>query len=146
MKTTCYKKYFARLTAAGLLFALFLLSSQALFARDFSSLDSDLQQLENLINDTLVSTEEQQKLLDNLKSSLNASGILIASYENIIKEQENLLQELQTQLSEMSETYKMRSSLSARSAQSSKFWRNFTLIAIPVTAVISGIIGYAVGR
>jgi hypothetical protein len=38
----------------------------------------------------------------------------------------------------MSETYKMQSALSQKYAQSSKFWRTFTLIAIPVTAIISG--------
>jgi hypothetical protein len=56
----------------------------------------------------------------------------------VITEQENLLATLHEQLNAMSETYKMQSQLSARYAQSSKFWRIFTLIAILVTAAISG--------
>ena len=123
-----------------------LLLSQAAFSQDFSSLDSDLQQLENLISDTITNTQEQQKLLDSLRESLIESGTLIEGYEKIIQGQENLLKELQNQLGEMSETYRMQSALSARYARSSKFWRNFTIIALPVTAVLSGVIGWAVTR
>jgi hypothetical protein len=36
--------------------------------------------------------------------------------------------------------------LSARYAQSSKFWKTFTIVAIPVTAVISGVVGFALSR
>ena len=47
-------------------FAAFFLSclffSQAAFAQDFSSLDNDLQLLEDLIADTLTNTQEQQQL------------------------------------------------------------------------------------
>ena len=72
-------------------FIYFLLSSQAVYAQDFSSIDNDLQTLESLINDTLTNTQEQQKLLEDLKKNLDESGILIASYENTITEQEKLL-------------------------------------------------------
>jgi hypothetical protein len=54
-------------------------------------------------------------------------------------EQEKLLRELQTQLKEMYETYKMQSDLSKKYARSSKFWKTFTLIGIPVAMVISGV-------
>ncbi|GBU29195.1 hypothetical protein R84B8_02759 [Treponema sp. R8-4-B8] len=131
-------------------FALFCifssLSSQVAFSQDFSSIDNDLQTLESLINDTLTNTQEQQKLLEDLKQNLNASAELINNYENTIKEQENLLADLRKQLTAMSETYKKQSQLSARYAQNSKFWRTFTLIAIPVTAVISGGVVWAVSR
>ena len=49
----------AKLFAA--LFFFSSLSPQAVYSQDFSSIDSDLQQLENLINDTLRDMEEQQK-------------------------------------------------------------------------------------
>jgi len=127
-------------------FIYFLLSSQAVYAQDFSSIDNDLQTLESLINDTLTNTQEQQKLLEDLKKNLDESGILIANYESIITEQENLLASLREQLNAMYETYKKQSALSARYAQNSKFWQTFTIIAIPVTAVISGVVGWAVGR
>ena len=45
-----------------LCFIFCLLFSQGVFAQDFSSLDSDLQLLEDLIRDTLTNTEEQQRL------------------------------------------------------------------------------------
>lgn len=112
--------------------------SQAAWAQDFSSLDRDLTQLESLIVDTLASTEEQQKLLEDLRQNLTESGNLIANYETIITEQENLLKDLQMRLNEMSETYRMQSALSAKYDRRSKFWKNFTIIAIPATALISG--------
>ena len=117
---------------------LLLLLSRDALSQDFSSLYYDLSQLENLIEDTIANTEEQQRLLEDLRLNLTESGSLIASYETIIQEQENLLLNLRDQLKEMSETYRMQSQLSARYEQSSRFWRNFTLIAIPVTALISG--------
>ena len=124
-------------------FFCFLLLPQAALAQDFSSLDRDLQQLEDLIKDTIASTEEQQSLLEDLRESLSESGSIIANYETIITEQEILLRELQTQLNEMSETYRMQSSLSARSDQRLKFWRNTTIIGIPATAILSGLIVWA---
>ena len=127
-------------------FFCFSLSSQGVWPQDFSSIDRDLAQLEALIADTLLNTEEQQKLLNDLKANLDESGNLIASYENTIQEQEKLLKDLQARLTEMSETYRKQSALSARYEKSSKFWRTFTLITIPVTALISGTVVWAVGR
>ena len=141
-----YKKYSSRFTAAVICFIFFSLSSPVAFAQDFSSIDNDLQTLESLINDTLTNTQEQQKQLEDLKQNLNASAELIASYENTIKEQETLLASLREQLTAMSETYKMQSALSARYEKNSKFWKTFTIVAIPVTAVISGIVGFALSR
>ncbi|MDR0638801.1 MAG: hypothetical protein LBG27_07875 [Spirochaetaceae bacterium] len=54
--------------------------------------------------------------------------------------------ELQTRLTEMSEIYKAQSTLSAKYERSSKFWRTFTLIAVPSAALLSGGIVWAVGR
>ena len=122
------------------------LFSQAVLSQDFTSVDTDLQTLENLIRDTIANTEEQQKLLENLKTNLNESGNLIASYEKTIQEQEVLLANLRSRLNEMSETYRTQSLLSARYARSSKFWRTFTIIAIPVTAAISGAVVWGAVR
>jgi hypothetical protein len=122
------------------------LSPQVLWPQDYSSIDSDLQALESLINDTIASTEEQQKLLEGLRKSLDESGSLIANYGSIIAGQESLLANLRERLNEMSETYRMQSQWSAKYERSSRFWRTFTLVAIPVTAVISGSIVWAVSR
>ena len=122
------KKYSPRLTAAVILCIFSSLSSPVAFAQDFSSIDNDLQTLEDL------------------KKNLDESGNLIASYENTITEQEKLLASLREQLNAMYETYRKQSALSARYAQSSKFWKTFTLVAIPVTALISGTLVWAVGR
>ena len=123
-----------------------LLFSQAAFAQDFSSLDSDLQLLEDLIADTLTSTQEQQRLLNDLRESLHESGTLITNYESIMTEQEALLKDLQTLVNEMSEIYRTQSALSARYAQRSKFWRTFTLVGIPIAALLSGSIVWAASR
>ena len=128
-----------------ILFFLFLALSQDAFSQDFSSINQDLNLLESLIIDTLANTEEQQRLLEDLKQNLIESGILIDSYKSIIQEQENLLSSLRIQLNEMSETYRMQSQLSARYEQRSRFWRTFTIIAIPVTAIISGSIFWLIG-
>jgi len=132
--------------AFALFFIFFSLSSPVAFAQDFSSIDNDLQTLEDLINDTLTNTQEQQKLLEDLRKNLDESGNLIANYSIIITEQEKLLANLREQLSEMYETYRKQSALSARYAQNSKFWKTFTIIAIPVTALISGVVVWAVNR
>jgi len=93
-----HKKYSIRFTTAVICFIFFSLSSQAAYSQDFSSIDNDLQTLESLINDTLVNTQEQQKLLEDLKRNLTESGNLIASYKSIIEEQEKLLAGLREQL------------------------------------------------
>jgi uncharacterized protein involved in exopolysaccharide biosynthesis len=138
-------KFFKKPSAAFALFCIYsLLSSQAALSQDFSSIDTDLQTLENLINDTIASMEEQQKLLESLRQSLSESGNLIESYELIMNEREISLRNLQAQLNEMSETYRKQSALSAKYERNSKFWKTFTLIGIPVAAIISGATVYAV--
>ena len=146
MKQKCRKKYLPHFVIAATYFFLLLLSSPAASAQDFSSVDNDLSLLEDLIEDTIANTQEQQKLLEDLKQNLESSGNLIANYENIITEQETLLKDLQTQLTEMSETFKTQSALSRKYERNSKFWRAFTLIAIPATALISGSIVWAVSN
>jgi chromosome segregation ATPase len=108
-----------------------LLLPQAAFSQDFSSLDRDLSALESLIQDTLESSEAQQKQLIDLQKNLAESGELLGNYENIIAERESLLRDLQTRLAEMSETYRKQSALSAKYEKSSRFWKTFTLIAVP---------------
>jgi len=131
---------------SALSFLYFLALPQAVYAQDFSSINQDLNQLELLIQDTLNNTEEQQRLLEDLKQNLTESGNIIDSYGSTIQEQENLLLTLREQLNEMSETYRKQSQLSAKYEESSRFWKTFTLIAIPVTALISGTIVWLVMR
>jgi septal ring factor EnvC (AmiA/AmiB activator) len=119
-------------------FTLSLLLPRAASSQDFSSIDRDLSQLENLIQDTLENSEAQQKQLDDLRKSLIESGELIGNYERIITERENLLRGLRERLAEMSETYRKQSALSAKYERSSRFWRTFTLIAVPTAALLSG--------
>ena len=123
-----------------------LLLSQAVWPQDFSSIDTDLQQLEDLIINTLSNTVEQQRLLEDLRKNLDESGNLIANYESIITGQEKLLRDLQTRLNGMSEIYRKQSSLSVKYERSSKFWRTFTLVGIPAAALISGGVVWAVTR
>jgi hypothetical protein len=145
-KKKCLSACMKHIAAFALIFSCYSLFSPVVWSQDFSSIDTDLQTLEALINDTIANTEEQQKLLEDLRANLNDSGNLIASYENIIQEQEKLLANLQLRLNEMSETYKTQSLLSAKYARTSKFWRTFTIIAIPVTAAISGTVVWAASR
>jgi peptidoglycan hydrolase CwlO-like protein len=112
--------------------------SPAVFSQDFSSIKRDLSELESLITDTLKNSEEQQKQLDALRKNLTESGELIGNYGSIIAERENLLKDLQARLNEMSETYRMQSALSAKYEKSSKFWKTFTLIAVPAAVIVSG--------
>jgi hypothetical protein len=44
----------------------------------------------------------------------------------------------------MSETYRKQSALSAKYEKSSRFWKTFTLVAIPVTALVSGGLVWAI--
>jgi septal ring factor EnvC (AmiA/AmiB activator) len=124
---------------AVVLFSIFFsLFSQAAWSQDFTSIERDLSALESLIADTLENSEEQQRQLEDLRKNLAESGALLGNYENIIAGQEHLLKDLQTRLNEMSETYRMQSALSAKYERSSRFWRTFTLIAVPTAALLSG--------
>jgi ElaB/YqjD/DUF883 family membrane-anchored ribosome-binding protein len=128
--------------------ALLLLSASlsALPAQGLSSIDSDLDRLESLIADTLLNTEEQQRLLEDLRQALNESGNLIDSYESTITWQEKSLKDLQTRLSEMSEIYMTQSASSAKYEKSLKRWKTFTLIGIPSAALLSGGLVWAIGQ
>jgi septal ring factor EnvC (AmiA/AmiB activator) len=125
-------------------FALLLLPfSSALYAQesspDFSSIDSNLEKLENLITDTLNTSETLTAQLEDLSLTLNER-------ERLIDEQENLLRELRKELAGMSETYRTLSSSSKKLEASSKFWRTFTAIGIPAAALISGLtVGIVMG-
>jgi len=131
-------------TVISIFLILCLFFPQAAFSQEFSSLDNDLETLENLIINTLSSTREQQILVDDLRKNLDESAVIIENYGNIITGQENLLVELREQLNGMSETYRMQSALSARYERSSRFWRNFTFIAIPVAAFLGGGVVWAI--
>jgi septal ring factor EnvC (AmiA/AmiB activator) len=132
--------------AAVLFFTLSLLLPRAAFSQDFSSLDKDLSELESLIQDTLRNSGEQQKQLDDLRRNLAESGELIGNYESIIAGRESLLKDLQARLNEMSETYRKQSALSERYEKSSRFWRTFTLLAVPAAAILSGGLVWALGK
>jgi septal ring factor EnvC (AmiA/AmiB activator) len=82
---------------------------------DFSSIDSNLEELENLITNTLNNSETLMRQLEDLSLTLNER-------ERLISEQENLLTELQKQLHEMSETYRTLSQYSKSLEAKSKFW------------------------
>jgi DNA repair ATPase RecN len=115
-------------------------------SQDVSSIDRDLAKVENLIQDTLANSEAQQKQLDDLRKNLIESGELIGNYESIIQERENLLKDLQERLAEMSEIYRRQSALSAKYEKSSRFWKTFTLVAVPAAALLSGGLVWAIRR
>jgi septal ring factor EnvC (AmiA/AmiB activator) len=138
---------FLRLTACFLLASL---SSSALFAQeplpDFSSIDRNLEALETLIGDTLSNSETLTRQLQNLRENLTEQERILSERETSIAAQERLLTELRQQLNEMSQTYKAQSALSAKYERSSRFWRNFTLIGIPVAALLGGLtVGLVMG-
>ncbi|MDR1174302.1 MAG: hypothetical protein LBK83_02360 [Treponema sp.] len=116
------------------------------WSQDFSSLDRDLSELENLIQDTLTNSEAQLKQLEDLQRNLTESGELIGNYESIIAGRENLLKDLQGRLNEMSETYRTQSALSAKYEKSLRFWKTFTLIAVPSAAILSGALVWVLMR
>jgi len=123
---------------------LLLASLWELPAQGFSSINSDLDQLESLIADTLLNAEEQQRQLADLRQALSESGSLIGSYESTIIGQESSLKELQARLNEMSEIYRTQSASSAKYENSSKFWKIFTLIGIPAAALLGGGLVWAI--
>ena len=130
-----------------ILFAAFCaVLSPALPSSEFSNIDRELEELETLITDTLKNTEEQQKLLEDLQASLSLSGTLIDSYGNIIAGQEKSLAELQERLNKMSETYRTQSALLRKSERRSRFWKIFTIVAVPTAAAVSGVAVWAVCR
>jgi hypothetical protein len=56
------------------------------------------------------------------------------------------LRNLQERLDAMSETYRTQSALSERYEKSSRFWKAFTLIAVPAAALLSGGVVWALSR
>jgi hypothetical protein len=76
-------------------------------------------------------------------------GELLGTYESIIAERESLLRDLQTRLSGMEfRSAKLRKPIPMGTkfphcasfwiGSSSRFWRTFTLIAVPAAALLSG--------
>jgi hypothetical protein len=105
----------------------------------FSPVDSNLEKLESWMTDLLNTEVQQQQQLLNLSQTLEESG-------QMLKERELLLTDLRSQLTEISEIYRKQSSLSKKYEAKSRFWRNFTLIGIPL-AVVSGLtVGLVMGR
>jgi hypothetical protein len=103
-----------------------------------SSIYGNLDALESLITDTLSNSETLTRQLSNLQQNLTEQERLLTERENSIAAQESLLAELRQQLSEMSQTYKAQAALSAKYERSSRFWRTFTLIGVPVAVLLSG--------
>jgi methyl-accepting chemotaxis protein len=66
---------------------------------DFSSIDNNLEKLENLITDTLDNSETLTQQLEDLNQ-------VLSEREQSLNEQEQLLAELRIQFNEMSETYR----------------------------------------
>jgi recombinational DNA repair ATPase RecF len=110
---------------------IFLSLSSPLFSQEQPSIYDNLDKLENLLLNTLTNSERQSRQLEDLNTTL-------AKNERIMQEREQLLTDLRTQLTEMSETFQKQSNLSAKLERSSKFWKTFTLVGIPVMAAISG--------
>jgi septal ring factor EnvC (AmiA/AmiB activator) len=114
----------------------------ALYSQDsapaFSAINENLDALESLITDTLSNSETQKQQLQDLQQNLTEQERILSEREASIAAQESLLAELRRQLSEMSQTYKAQSALSAKYERSSRFWKKFTLIGVPAAALISG--------
>jgi uncharacterized coiled-coil protein SlyX len=109
---------------------MFLSLSLPLYSQEPPSIYDNLDKLESLLLDTLSNSEAQNKQLEDLNKTL-------AENEQIMQERERLLTDLRAQLTAMSETFQKQSDLSAKLERSSRFWKTFTLVGIPVTAVIS---------
>jgi septal ring factor EnvC (AmiA/AmiB activator) len=82
-------------TAAALFCVCSLLSPRAVSPQDFSSIAGDLTELENLIQDTLRNSGEQQKQLEDLRKTIAEIEVLIGTCESVIAEREDLLRNLQ---------------------------------------------------
>jgi septal ring factor EnvC (AmiA/AmiB activator) len=103
----------------------------------FSTIDSQLEELESLINDTITCNETLEKQLQDLKENLTRQEQISFEKENSIAGQDGLLRKLRGELGEMSETYKAQSDLSAKYVKSSRFWKVFTLVGIPLAILFS---------
>ncbi|GHU72742.1 hypothetical protein FACS189450_11120 [Spirochaetia bacterium] len=114
-----------------------LLLSFPLYSQEPPSIYDNLDKLESLLLDTLSNSEQQSRQLEDLNRTL-------AENEKIMSEREQLLTGLRVQLTAMSETFQKQSDLSAKYEHSSRFWKTFTMIGIPVTAVISAGVAAAV--
>jgi hypothetical protein len=71
---------------AVLFFIFSLLLPLAASSQDVSSIDRDLAELENLIQDTVKNSEAQVKQLEDLQKNLTENGELIGNYESIIQD------------------------------------------------------------
>lgn len=120
------------------LLLLFSVQSLQLWSQDMPGIYGNLDALESLIEDTLLQSETQLTQLEALNKILSENEQTIASNERLLSGQEKLLGDLRKQLNSMSEIYTKQSDLSAKYERSSAFWKKFTLIGLPVTALISG--------
>ena len=116
---------------------MFLSLLRPLCSQEPPSIYDNLDKLESLLLDTLNNSEAQSRQLADLSKTL-------AENEQIMREREHLLTDLRTQLTEMSETFRKQSLLSAKYERSSRFWKRFTLVGIPATAIISAVVVGAV--
>jgi septal ring factor EnvC (AmiA/AmiB activator) len=105
---------------------------------DFAGIEQNLSALESLIADTLNNNEALTRQLRDLKANLQTQEALLNEREASMTAQEHLLKELRSDLTEMSEIYKEQSDLSKSYERSSRFWKTFSLIAVPATALLSG--------
>jgi septal ring factor EnvC (AmiA/AmiB activator) len=104
---------------------------------DFAGIEQNLSELESLIADTMNNNETLTRQLQALRQNLTEQEQLLTEREASMTAQEHLLKELRTGLTEMSEIYRVQSSLSAKYERSSRFWKTFSLIAVPAAAILS---------
>jgi septal ring factor EnvC (AmiA/AmiB activator) len=109
-----------------------------------SSINGGLDQLENLISDTLSKNEHLSKQLHLLRQNLAERETLLQTREALLSEREALigrqaqsLTDLQRQLEESAQIYREQSELSAKYENRSRFWRLISLAGIPAAAVLS---------
>jgi hypothetical protein len=99
---------------------------------------SNIDQALNLMSDSMNNEEAVILQLEELKRNSIEQEQILNEKEASIAEQERLLLELRQRLEGMSQIYREQSILYEKSAASSRFWKRFSLIALPVAALLSG--------
>jgi hypothetical protein len=127
------KRSFPWVKSRFLCVAGFCLLPAALFAEeplpDFASIESVMDGIESLLLDTIGTNETQQRQLNDLSQTLSER-------ERLIEEQGNSLRTLRTDLGGMSETWKKLSDYSKSLEQKSAFWKRFSIIGLPLAALL----------
>jgi chromosome segregation ATPase len=104
----------------------------------FGSIYAGLDSLETLMNAMHERNETLQSDINNLETNLAQSGELLHERNASIARLQALLTDLKTQSDAMREAYKRQRQSLQKSEQRLRNWRLFALVALPITAVISG--------